>query len=238
MEVGGVECPVQIADLFSSIQGEGKLAGLPSAFVRASGCNLRCAWCDTPYASWNPEGGERSVGEIIDWLRAAGSSHVVLTGGEPMIQADVEELCAAVMGDGRHLTIETAGTVFRPVRMSLLSLSPKLANSTPHFREQGRFARAHESGRLSFEAMQKLIDLAPDRQIKFVVTSESDLEEIEQILARLRGWRREDVMLMPEGTDTATLDARAGSLVELCKRTGYRFCPRLHIHLFGNTRAT
>ena len=229
---------VRIADLFVSIQGEGKLAGVPSAFVRASGCNLRCVWCDTPYASWTPDGGEQAIGPIMDWLRSAGCSHVVLTGGEPMIQGDVEELCAAVTADGRHLTLETAGTIFKPVEISLLSLSPKLANSTPRESEGGRYARAHEAGRLNFEAMQHLIEAAPDRQIKFVVTSESDVAEIEQVLSGLRGWRREDVMLMPEGTDADTLSARGKWLVEICKRSGYRFCPRLQIHLFGNRRAT
>lgn len=229
---------MKISELFQSIQGEGKLAGFPSAFVRTSGCNLRCVWCDTPYASWNPEGGEQTVGQIMDWVRAAGRSHVVLTGGEPMIQPEIEALSEALMQDGRHVTIETAGPVFKPVRMSLLSLSPKLANSTPHQRESGRFARVHEERRLDFEAMQRLIDLAPDRQIKFVVTAESDLEEIESILARLHGWERGDVLLMPEGTDIETLDKRNGWLRELCRRTGYRFCPRLHIELYGNTRGT
>jgi 7-carboxy-7-deazaguanine synthase len=229
---------VRIADLFVSIQGEGKLAGIPSAFVRASGCNLRCVWCDTPYASWDPEGGEMPVGEIMDWLRETGCAHVVLTGGEPLIQQDVQELCAAIVADGSHLTIETAATVFRLLPMSLLSLSPKLGNSVPHEREQGRFARAHDAVRLNFEAMQQLLEAAPDRQIKFVVTAESDLEEIEQVLSRLSGWRKEDVMLMPEGIDAQTLQSRAPWLVEVCKRTGYRFCPRLHIQLFGNQRAT
>lgn len=229
---------MKISELFYSIQGEGKLAGVPSAFVRTSGCNLRCTWCDTPYASWQPEGSEQSVEQVLAWVQEAGARHVVLTGGEPMIHADVDPLCAALVERGKHLTIETAGTIFRPLPMSLLSLSPKLANSTPWEREEGRFAHRHEEKRLNFDAMQQLIDAAPEIQIKFVVSDPPDLEEIEQVLTRLKGWMPTDILLMPEGTDVATLDERAGWLADLCKAAGYRFCPRLHVHLYGNTRGT
>ena len=230
--------PVKISELFYSIQGEGKLAGVPSAFVRASGCNLRCVWCDTPYASWSPEGRERSIGDIVASVAGTGAKHVVVTGGEPMIQPEIEPLCKALSEMGLHLTMETAGTVYKPVAMNLLSLSPKLANSTPWERERGRFARIHEENRLNFGTMQQLIDGAPEVQLKFVVEDEANLVEIDEVLSGLRGWRPEDVLLMPEGTDIATLDARAGWLAEACKRTGFRFCPRLHVYLYGDTRGT
>ena len=224
--------------MFHSIQGEGKLAGVPSAFVRASGCNLRCVWCDTPYASWQPEGGQKSVGEIVGFCRDAGAKHVVLTGGEPVIQAEAEALCDALSAEGFHVTLETAGTIFKPLKIDLLSLSPKLANSTPWQREGGRFARIHDEKRLNFDAMQKLIDAAPDVQIKFVVAAEDDLAEIELVLSKLRGWEPSDVLLMPEGTDAATLDARSAWLAAACVRTGFRYCQRLHVYLYGNTRGT
>ena len=79
---------MKVSEIFYSIQGEGSLAGVPSVFVRVSGCNLRCVWCDTPYTSWNPEGREMSIGEILAQSTSYGASHVVLTGGEPMIFAD------------------------------------------------------------------------------------------------------------------------------------------------------
>lgn len=229
---------MKISELFYSIQGEGKLAGVPSVFVRTSGCNLRCTWCDTPYASWNPEGEEQSVEEILGRVKETGAMHVVVTGGEPMIHAEVEPLCAALVEAGLHVTVETAGTVFRPVAMSLLSLSPKLANSTPWKREGGRFARLHEEKRLSVKAMQRLIDAAPEVQIKVVVSAPDDLVEIDAVLTRLHGWTPADILLMPEGTDAATLDGRATWLADVCKSTGYRFCPRLHVYLYGNTRGT
>src|SRR5277367_1820812 len=83
---------LRIAEIFHSIQGEGSLVGVPSVFVRTSGCNLRCAWCDTPYTSWQPEGEERSVNSIVDEVNSYGASHVVITGGEPMIAPQIEEL--------------------------------------------------------------------------------------------------------------------------------------------------
>src|SRR6185312_15697990 len=106
---------MRIAEVFHSIQGEGKLVGVPSAFVRASGCNLRCAWCDTPYASWEPDGGEMPVDEIVTRVAEFGARHVVLTGGEPMIMPDIAPLCEALEKVGHHITIETAATVFKNV---------------------------------------------------------------------------------------------------------------------------
>src|SRR5215210_855511 len=102
---------MKLAELFYSIQGEGKLAGVPSAFVRASGCNLRCTWCDTPYASWDPEGDDSSIEQILQRVRELGGKHTVITGGEPMIMPAVVELCAALREAGQHVTMETAATV-------------------------------------------------------------------------------------------------------------------------------
>ncbi len=229
---------IRISELFYSIQGEGKLVGVPSVFVRVSGCNLRCTWCDTPYASWSPEGGEMSVAEIVAAVEKYGARHVVLTGGEPMIMPGIGALCERLHARGHHLTIETAATVFEPVVMDLASLSPKLSNSTPTDREGGRFADLHERQRLRLGVIQQFIDHAPAFQLKFVVAAEQDLDEIRSILAQLSGWRPEDVLLMPEGTDVQTLERRAGWVSEVCKQTGFRYCPRLHVELYGNTRGT
>ena len=229
---------MRIAELFYSIQGEGKLTGVPSVFVRASGCNLRCQWCDTPYASWEPEGEDVAVAEIVGQVLSHRCRHVVLTGGEPMIMPDVVDLCAGMKAEGLHVTVETAATVYKPVRVDLASLSPKLANSTPHDRDGGRFAAAHERQRINVESIQRFIGAAPDFQLKFVVSSDADVDEAKALLARVRGWRPEDVLLMPEGVSAADLEGRTDWLTEVCKREGFRFCPRLHIALFGNTRGT
>jgi len=229
---------VKLSELFFSIQGEGKLAGVPSVFVRASGCNLRCVWCDTPYASWNPDGEDVPIKEIIERVSAFGVRHVVLTGGEPMIMSDIQELCAELKALGHHLTIETAATVFKPIPLDLASLSPKLSNSNPIDREGGRFALAHDRMRINLVAIQNFIDAAPEFQLKFVVREESELAEIESLLKQLKHWSPSDVLLMPEGIEAQALAARSVWVAELCKRTGYRFCPRLHISLYGNRRGT
>lgn len=229
---------MKISELFYSIQGEGKLAGVPSVFVRASGCNLRCTWCDTPYASWHPEGEEQSVDQIVARVNQFNAGHVVLTGGEPMIMPDIAELCDRLHATSYHITIETAATVFKPVKLHLASLSPKLSNSTPHKRDAGRFAAAHERQRINVPVIQQFIDASPDYQLKFVVAAETDLAEIDAMLATLRGWTPADVLLMPEGTDPATLRSRAGWIAEVCKSRGFRYCPRLHVELYGNRRGT
>ena len=122
---------MRIAELFHSIQGEGSLVGVPSFFIRTSGCNLRCAWCDTPYASWQPEGAELSLGQILDEVKAHPAKHVVVTGGEPMIAPEIVPLTNRLRDLGLHITIETAGTVFHPVACDLMSISPKLKNPRP-----------------------------------------------------------------------------------------------------------
>ena len=105
-------------------------------------------------------------------------------------------------------------------------------------REAGRFAISHEKNRLNFDTIQRFIDHSPEMQLKFVVAQQTDMDEIEAILSKVRGWNHQDVLLMPEGTDVATLDSRAGWIAEICTKTGYRFCPRLHVALYGNTRGT
>jgi 7-carboxy-7-deazaguanine synthase len=229
---------MKVAEIFYSIQGEGKLAGVPSTFVRASGCNLRCWWCDTPYASWDPEGEELTVDQIVARVEESGASHVVLTGGEPLIMPDIEELCDQLKQRKKHITVETAATIYKELKLDLASLSPKLANSTPLDREGGRFAAAHERQRINLPVIQQFIDSSPDFQLKFVVSGEADLAEIRQILDQLRGWKTPDVLLMPEGIDVQTLNQRAGWVSEICKREGFRFCPRLHVQLYGNQRGT
>ena len=221
---------MKIAEIFHSIQGEGSLIGTPSVFVRTSGCNLRCAWCDTPYTSWKPEGDERSLDEIVAQVEAHPARHVVITGGEPMIAPGIVALTERLRTHGLHLTIETAGTVFQPVACDLMSISPKLANSTP----EGTWAAQHERLRIQPDVLRLLIE-SFEYQLKFVVSQPDDLEEIHRILDLLPAGRGQ-VILMPEGVEPAVLRERGVWLAEIAKREGFRFSPRLHIELWGNRR--
>jgi len=226
---------VKISEVFATIQGEGLLLGVPSLFIRTSGCNLRCSWCDTPYTSWNAEGEDWSQERLLDWVSGFPHyRHVVLTGGEPMMLPALVPLTRALHEAGKHITIETAGTVYQPVVCDLMSLSPKLANSTPHDRENGRYAEAHEKLRIRPEVLTRLTT-EYDYQLKFVVSNPSDLAEIEGICRSLNA-PPDRVLLMPEGISADTLQQRATWLVEICKQRGYRFCPRLHVLLYGNRR--
>ena len=224
---------MRIAEIFHSIQGEGKLAGVPSAFIRTSGCNLRCSWCDTPYTSWSPEGDDVDIGAIVEQVKAYPTRYAVVTGGEPMIQPDIVELTDRLRGEGFHITIETAATVYRDVACDLASLSPKLSNSTP----RGDPGPAHDKMRWNIWVVQRFLD-AFEHQVKFVVDDPSDMEEIDALLEQLPGVSPSDVLLMPQGVEAGELDAKAHWVAECAKQHGFRFCPRLHIMLYGNVRGT
>jgi 7-carboxy-7-deazaguanine synthase len=222
---------LKIAELFYSIQGEGVLVGLPSVFIRTSGCNLRCTWCDTPYTSWQPEGTDLELDQILDEVAAHPARHVVVTGGEPMIAPDIVPLTARLRERGLHITIETAGTVFAPVSCDLMSISPKLANSTP---DDARWGRQHERLRIQPQVLAALM-ARYEYQLKFVIERPGDLDEVRSLVESL-GADREHVILMPEGTDAERLRERGIWLAELCKSEGFRFSPRLHVDLWGNRR--
>jgi 7-carboxy-7-deazaguanine synthase len=235
-----VEVPVLISEIFYSVQGEGELVGVPSVFVRTSGCNLRCGWCDTPYASWEPEGTQMAVEEIVSRVLAFPARHAVLTGGEPMAARDIGALARQLRAVGKHITIETAGTLPpEGVACDLASISPKLSNSTP---APGTISDAwierHERTRLQPAVIRKWIENY-DFQLKFVVDTAADLKEILALLALLgTDVAPSKILLMPEGTDMDSLSGREAFLLEACKTHGYRYCHRLHIQLFGNTKGT
>ncbi len=229
-----------ISEIFHSIQGEGELTGVPSVFVRTSGCNLRCTWCDTPYASWNPEGETQNVTDILRVIEEHPvTRHVVLTGGEPMIAKEIRPLASAIRASGRHITIETAGTVApEGIACDLASLSPKLLNSAPDALEHVTWRRKHEATRWQPEVIRAWIDAYP-YQFKFVVARPGDVDELEHMLGALgREIPRHKVLLMPEGTSLDKIRSRAVWLGELCKARGYRYAHRLHIELYGNQRGT
>jgi 7-carboxy-7-deazaguanine synthase len=274
-----------IAEIFSSLQGEGLLTGMPSVFVRASGCNLRCWFCDTPYTSWQPEGEDWSVEAVVEEVerlavigtvprvdhheppaedtalvstntltpglsqRERGPStvgpadrtnirHVVITGGEPMLFAEMIPLCQRLKELDFHITMETAGTLFLPVECDLMSISPKLANSVPSVeRAGGKWAARHERTRHRPDVMERLMR-DYDYQLKFVIDSPADLAEVNDWLDHIREVDKGRVLLMPQGIDTQALNNIGQWLEPCCREQGFVFCPRKHIEWFGARRGT
>ena len=232
---------VQIAEVYSSLQGEGRLAGTPSVFVRTSGCNLRCSWCDTPFTSWKPSGTNQSVNDIVQKVLDYNLTHVVITGGEPLLSPEINLLCSKLKKSKQHITIETAATVIPdngPPSANLMSLSPKLQSSTPA--SETGWQRRHEDRRRRDTIIQRL--RATPSQIKFVIDSPADLDEailwLGELGIRPRSKEARHVYLMPQGVTLPQLQKETQWLYSACENLGFQFCQRHHISWFGNTRGT
>ena len=248
----GTEAPqdansLPINELFYSIQGEGKLAGTPSVFIRTSGCNLRCWFCDSYHTSWEPTGAWLAIEDIIDEvLSYEAAEHVVVTGGEPLVHEETVTLLDELHDQGYHTTIETNGTIYREAAIDLASVSPKLANSTPapdrDPKGEGEWADRHEQRRIQVDTLAKLID-AYESQLKFVVREHDDITEIQELINRVRSKARstipnEQVLLMPEGITREELDERRTLVAELAQKYGYGYTPRLHVDLWDDAPGT
>lgn len=221
-----------ISETFLSLQGEGMLAGVPSFFVRTSGCNLRCRWCDTPYTSWLAEGERRSIGELVDEAKTSGVRHVVVTGGEPLLQREICLLTDELQEAGLHVTVETAATVAPDFSCDLLSVSPKTGNSDP----TGAWRDRHRLRRLDLAPLRRLLDRFPEHQLKFVVEDADDLAEILALLDAVGGVEPWRVQLMAQGRTAVEVAERAPTVAALCLECGFRYTPRLQLDLFGGGR--
>ena len=231
-------------EIFASVQGEGPSMGMPVAFMRLSRCNLACVWCDTAY-TWHFQGDERPhrggveydrkanqlslpEDEVAARIMALGQSRLVITGGEPLLQAPALARLLELLPDV-SVEIETNGTTRAPapldIRIDQFNVSPKLAHSG----NPAELALLPE--RLDAYATD------PRAWFKFVIAAPADLDEVLALRDRYR-FKRDHVFLMPEGTDSATLREREQWLAPLCVEHGFRMSDRLHIHLFGDTRGT
>jgi 7-carboxy-7-deazaguanine synthase len=228
---------MRVAEIYKSKQGEGALTGTDSVFLRASGCNLRCWYCDTQYASWYPEGDDLSVEEILFQMSQYDCRHAVLTGGEPMLFAELIPVCQGLKRHGFHITVETAGTLLLPVACDLMSISPKMSNSSPDQPPSPKWRQRHERTRTAHDIVAQLIDRYP-YQLKFVVDAPRDLDEVSAYLASLPQVDAQNVLLMPQGTEAEQLLKIASWLEPECRRLGLRYCPRKHIEWFGLSRGT
>jgi organic radical activating enzyme len=231
-------------EIFASLQGEGPSQGMPVAFVRLSRCNLACTWCDTAY-TWRFEGDNRphrdgiaferkanqvalSPAETAERIAALGQKRLVITGGEPLLQAGALSEMLAHLPD-ISVEIETNGTVAPPARLDVrvdqYNVSPKLAHSG----NPADLALIPE--RLDAWAAE------PRAFLKFVIAAPEDVEEV-LALQQLYRFTPERVFLMAEGTDSATQRERQVWLSDLCLKHGFRMSDRMHIHLYGDTRGT
>lgn len=208
-----------VVEIFHSLQGEGKLVGVPSTFVRLAGCPLCCRWCDTRYA-WDTTAAPRMTGgEIVARVRAFPATHVVITGGEPFVHGELPALAEELARSGFHITLETAGIIYRKARCHLMSISPKLPPAV--------------AGNKGFrpDVIRRLIGGVKDHQIKFVVATRGDVRRVIEVMNRHPFLSPEHVMLMPQAK-TATAYARvAPKVAAWALKHGLRITPRLHLEL-------
>ncbi len=166
----------QVAERFVSINGEGQRAGEPAAFVRFSGCNLRCSWCDTLWAVEEPAREEMTVSEIIQWVESTGIKNVTLTGGEPMLQKDIRELLVRFSGDPFiRVEVETNGAV----------------DLSPYFGISDRISytvdyKCPGSGMEGFMIGHNFKRLRECDTVKFVVTDRFDLMRMFEVIEQYR----------------------------------------------------
>ena len=221
-----------------TIQGEGRTVGKPCTFVRLSGCNLTCSWCDTPYTwDWKGQNGvaydrvaethHMTVGEVVDALVAA--PRLVITGGEPMLQQRAVLALAVVASHerGMKIEIETNGTIKPkyqfPSELIQWNVSPKLAH-----------AGMHPSKTFKPEALRWY---ANQRNVawKFVCQQASDVEEVHRFQA-VTNARVGDIYVMPEGVTDEQVHASLQQVIDAALGCGYSITPRLHVQLWGTER--
>ncbi|QLG47452.1 7-carboxy-7-deazaguanine synthase QueE [Natrinema halophilum] len=245
-EAGNATERLPINELFHSLQGEGSLVGVPSTFIRTSGCNLRCWFCDSYHTSWEPTHTQLRIPEIVAEVESHGTDHVVLTGGEPLLYDESVALLEALDERGYHTTVETNGTIYREAPIDLASVSPKLESSTPTPERdpsgEGAWEERHETDRIDVESLARLVE-AYEFQLKFVVTDADDMPEILALLETLRDAaespiRDDDVLLMPEGATRERLAETRTRVADLAMEYGFRYTPRLHVDLWNDAPET
>jgi 7-carboxy-7-deazaguanine synthase len=252
------EKTLPICELFVSIQGEGKFSGIPHFVVRFTGCNLNCAFsesvCDTAYASWNPEKGNHTMTDIANLVNEHPLvTHSFITGGEPSLHGEsFLKVVEFLKSRGLFVAIETNGTVYerifdRRLRgvLDFVTMSPKLSNSVP---KPGTFAKSPWVNRLitledadlqnnrrsNYQNMLRWIRTYA-YQVKFVVSDESQMEEIRNVI-KILGVPACNVYLMPEGDTAEILSHRRELVINLCIANGFNYTDRLHILAWGNRR--
>ncbi len=163
---------MEICEIYPSIQGEGLDMGLPTVFVRTSGCPLRCKWCDTLYAF--SEGEEMSIEQILEQIQSHGMSRVCLTGGEPLVQKDIYRLIQKLIDSNYFVSIETSGAISIEDMPCVENLRIVLDIKCPS-------SEMHE--KMDFSNIELL---SPGDELKFVVADKKDYEYAKGIVDKYK----------------------------------------------------
>ena len=221
-------------EIFRSLQGEGATAGVPTVFLRLAMCNLACTWCDTKYTwDWQSYDVKREVvsvgvADAIRRVEAFECRHLVVTGGEPLMQQDaLTPLVAELRDRGFYCEVETNGTLAPSTELagavSQWNVSAKLANS------------GNAPERRTVPGALKAFSGLPNTYFKFVVVNPDDAGEVCALVERFN-LPKDRVILMPEGVTPETVSTRGKWVADLSERLGFRFSTRLHILLWGDER--
>ena len=222
---------MKVNEIFNSYQGEGINIGVPTTFVRLSGCNFRCTFCDTLYAL-DEEGKEYTPSNLaleINKISSLGKTqNICITGGEPLIQKkSLEELVETLHNQNHFIEIETNGSIFP---------SDKLFDYVNQWNVSFKMENSGMKERYNPETIKKWSQKSKEQDniyFKFVVEKGSDLIELESFVIKY-ALPRNQVILMPEGIDRETIIKRTKWLMG--RPLGYRIIPRLHIIVYGNER--
>jgi len=235
---------MKIVEEFLTLQAEGKFLGVPSYFIRSTGCNLRCQWlnkdgsttkCDTEYTSFKPEAGYNlDIDKVLTFLKEQPVKHIVITGGEPTIQKDIVSVTDRFLNNGYTVTIETNGTAYHEwmSEHAFMSFSPKLKSS--YAQTSPMDFSIHSKNNNFIDSINKYIQTR-DYQMKFVVNSQEDLEEILDLQTKI-GFDSNKVYLMPQGITTGQFKDKEKWIFQQCIDNGFNYTPRMHIEIWGNKR--
>lgn len=204
----------RISEIFYSLQGESKTVGLPTVFVRLTGCPLRCRYCDTEYAF---HGGEKmNVADIVDRVLAYKSRHVCVTGGEPLAQSACIELLRALCDEDLDVSLETSGA------MDISAVDPRVSRVMD--------IKTPASGEVDKNRYSNVDSLRPHDQVKFVIADRQDYEWARDVLDRYRLAARCEVLFSPVYGELAPADLAAWIIED---NLPVRMQIQLHKYLWG-----
>jgi len=239
---------IPVCEIYPCLQGEAKYAGIPHILIRTMGCRCKCKFCDSWFTSWSPEKSMGTTYDSIDNLinKHLQISYAMITGGAPTIHPTVIQTIYRMFKEYSYkiVTLETEGSSFVPKCADFISLSPKFSNSTPvegdvyHFLKRAvkrSEVEQHEKNRKNYVAMKQYMEEYADYQIKPVISSIMDFEELRQLQDILK-FPSDKVYCMPEGMTNEELQQKRVWLANICIQEGYNYTDRLHTIIYGPKR--